>query len=194
MNAFQNNDKAILLDVDGVLSEWTISCCALFSKDTEEVMAQWSPGQYHIENALGVDSETLWKRIDAEGEDYWANLPHTKWAIEFYHKCQEIAPTYFLTAPSHAPGSMAGKLRWLKTFTGNDYCDNYLVGHAKFLCANACNILVDDGDHNVDAFRAAGGEAILFPRLWNSECHEWHRYGENAYLYVLSKLHKLVLR
>lgn len=184
-------NQAILLDVDGVLTDWIGSCCELFGADPQEIMARWMPGHFYIEEALHIDSKTLWDKIDAAGEDYWANLPETPWAREFYAKCQEMAPTFFLTAPSRHPGSMAGKLRWLQAFTGHA-CKNYLVGPAKFLCANDCNVLVDDGDHNVADFHEAGGQAILFPRLWNSDHESWQKFGEDTFLHVLDMLREIV--
>ena len=38
----------------------------------------------------------------------------------------------------------------------------------KHFCARPDALLIDDGDHNVEAFRANGGQTILVPRPWNS--------------------------
>ena len=39
------------------------------------------------------------------------------------------------------------------------------------LCAQAGALLIDDSDHNVIQFRNHGGQAILFPQIWNSNHH-----------------------
>ena len=37
----------------------------------------------------------------------------------------------------------------------------------KHFCARPDALLIDDSDHNVEAFLAHGGQAILVPRPWN---------------------------
>lgn len=188
MSICRNNDKAILLDVDGVLSEWIAACCKLMDKDYAEVLRDWPAGTFYMENVLDMDTKEYWDIIDQAGEDYWATLPLTSWASTFYAKCIELAPTFFLTSPSRSPSSMSGKLRWIHDFTGKTQFTNFLVGRPKFLCANCSNILVDDADHNVNEFISAGGKAILFPRHWNSRHGDWAKYGEDTYKVVLDEI------
>lgn len=57
MSICRNNDKAILLDVDGVLSEWVIACCELMEKDYTELLGNWPAGTFYIENVLDMDTK-----------------------------------------------------------------------------------------------------------------------------------------
>ena len=80
---------------------------------------------------------------------------------------RETAPFTVLSSPSHDPGCPAGKVSWLHSHLGSHFRD-FLIGHQKFLCAKHDVVLIDDSDHNVEQFRAHGGQAILFPQIWNS--------------------------
>ena len=51
------------------------------------------------------------------------------------------------------------------------------TGAKKFI-AGPGRWLIDDKDANVEAFRAAGGQAITVPRPWNSEHGKSHQVME----------------
>lgn len=157
----------ICLDIDGVMANWHKPCAELFGLTEDELMRRWPPMEFDIEHALGVTSEELWRRVDGGGAAYWADLEETPWARRLYDYCKSVAPTIFLTTPSHHPPSLAGKVEWMKRFTGNDKFRDYLIGQKKFMCAKPGTVLVDDADKNIDKFVAAGGHGITFPRIWN---------------------------
>jgi len=161
--------EVILLDMDDVMADFVPSAARLFGKDPEEVMARWRPGHYDIEEALGITTENLWGAIDSAGEEYWATMPETPWARRLYAELQGRAPVVFLSSPSRHPSSLSGKIRWLQAFTGNPQFREFLLGPRKDLCANPRALLIDDDERNIKAFWEKGGNAILFPRKWNSE-------------------------
>lgn len=70
--------------------------------------------------------------------------------------------------------SVEGKIEWIKANIP-ELASNCFFGKAKHLFAHKDSILIDDGDHNIKAFEAAGGKGILVPRLWNSA---WEREGQ----------------
>ena len=185
-------DNIILLDLDGVMTQFSEGVAKLFDIPTEVMIENWPGGWFAIEKALGITPNEMWKTIDAEGESFWANLEETPWARDLYEKCLELAPVFFLTAPSKKPHSLAGKMQWISKFTGDDGFGNCMFGRPKFLCANARNILVDDGEHNVDAFRTEGGRAVLFPLYVNSAIEEWKRLGDKSYTKVLDELREMI--
>lgn len=75
-----------------------------------------------------------------------------------------------LTSPSLAPSCLEGKVRWLYEHfpkeKGRHFSD-FLIGNQKHLLAWPGRVLIDDAEANVEKFRSAGGEAILFPQVWN---------------------------
>lgn len=56
----------------------------------------------------------------------------------------------------------------------------------KDLYAKPGQILIDDADHNVEAFRSADGEAILVPRPWNKG------HGRNPVVEVREELRRIM--
>lgn len=158
---------AILLDMDGVLSDFVGAASIAFNRNPVEVYMNWPMGTYDIAKVLETTTLGLWTRIDACGENFWATLRQYSWAKDLYEGCKKIDDTYFLTSPSTDPACLSGKMKWICAFTESRDFRNFLIGPAKNLCAKPSNILVDDCDYNVDNFREAGGKAILFPQPWN---------------------------
>lgn len=177
----------IFLDMDGVVSDWVKSCATLFGTTKEELHRKWPRGHFDIEPALGVSTQELWAKVDAGGAGYWAELDELPWARRLYDECTKIAPTYFLTTPSHEPLSLAGKLAWLQKFTGNSKFRGYLIGQNKFLCAKPGAVLIDDADKNITKFVDAGGAGITFPHVWN----KMHEYEGCPCDYVLEQLRRM---
>jgi len=174
----------ILLDVDGVLVNWTARTAEYFGTTEEELKKKWVFGDFDIEAALGATSEELWAKIDGGGHEFWEHIPEYPWAKDLYEKCKSIAPTYFLTTPSNHPSSHHGKVKWIHKFTGNDKFRDYMLGPNKFICANRDHFLIDDYDRNINQFREAGGNGILMPMYWNS----MHEFTGDQYQHVCSKL------
>jgi hypothetical protein len=164
--------KSILLDMDGVVADWHLSCAKSHGVNLDELKRTFKERPFSIKKALGMDTARLWEPISAAGPSWWAEIPETPWARRLWNGCRSIAPTYFLTMPSvHPPNvgdSMAGKFMWLQKFTGNEAFNAYLMGPPKMLCANRHSVLIDDSDDNVKAWRKEGGNAILLPNCGNS--------------------------
>lgn len=177
----------ILLDLDGVLCNWEKACCGLFGISIEYARECWTPGDYMIDKAIGKTEAEIWAKINEAGEDWWANLEEYPWARRLYDSCVKLAPTYFVTSPSDHPSSLAGKLRWMQTFTGDKNFYSYLIGPKKYLCAKDGQILVDDSDKKVNGFRKEGGTAILFPRFNNSA----HHYPGDPATYAIEELSRI---
>jgi len=183
----------ILLDMDGVLCDWVGAACVAFGKDPEEIIKIQPSGTFDIEVGLGITRDKLWERLDGIGEDFWANwIKAYPWATQLYAACKEMAPTYILTSPSTHVVSCAGKIRWLRTFTQDEKFRDYVLTTHKHLLAKPNNVLIDDDNEKVTTFRAAGGNAILFPQQWNARFEDYHRLGKLRYLDVLSDLHKVI--
>lgn len=168
--------KRIFLDQDGPLADWVGSAAPVFG--VEPVDLDWSTTS-DLAKALGISTNEMW-RIDALGEDFWANLKPHPWAQELWRRAVVTAPTVVLTTPSHHPSSLAGKLRWMNRHLGNGKpFRDYLIGPRKEMCAAPGSLLVDDRASTCRKFRDAGGLAVLFPRPWNHNAKDWQALLDN---------------
>ena len=95
------------------------------------------------------------------------------WADELYNGLSRIAPVKFCSSPSRDPHSIVGKMIRLFEWKGYNFRD-YVITPQKHLLAGNGNVLVDDLDQNVNKFRTAGGKAVLFPSVGNSNYHLRH--------------------
>lgn len=153
----------VLLDMDGVLVDFAAGILdALGKSDLADKINGWD-----FWKAIGVTEKEFWEPCNHE--PFWSNLSWTEEGpriVMIVYQAVGKENTYLLTSPSRAPRSYSGKAEWVKRHLPN-LQRRLLIGPSKHLFASPRNILIDDGDHNVDAFRAAGGKAILVPRPWN---------------------------
>ncbi|MCA9072771.1 MAG: hypothetical protein KDA84_27800 [Planctomycetaceae bacterium] len=176
----------IFLDMDGVLVDF--SSAALRLHGVEDI--EWPRGEWDFPKVLGISRGEFWSKIDSQGSEFWANLEPYPWYRELLDLVAEAAPFSILTSPSLSPSCPKGKLVWLSKHmprrNGRVFRD-FLIGPAKHLLAKDSRVLIDDSDTNAENFRAAGGEVILFPRLWNRQ----HHHAESPLDYVRRALEKL---
>ncbi len=158
----------IFLDLDGVLANFVKGACVLFGLNYEEVMSIWTPGEYDMTKILNITEEQFFEVIDAGGEKYWRDLPPYPYALDFYHYCKDIAPTYILTRPTAHGSSLSGKLQWMHKYFGSGF-SNYVMTSKKELCAAPKTILIDDHVVNCTKFIDAGGSAFVWPAHNNFE-------------------------
>lgn len=113
-------------------------------------------------------NEDFWPSITRE---MWASFPPSDefgWLIGHAEALVGQENVFILTSPTRDPDSLAGKLEWIHKHCPKFMYRQFLMGPPKHLCANPESLLVDDANHNVEAFRAAGGKTILVPRPWNT--------------------------
>ena len=159
----------VFLDMDGVLTDFIGA--ALRAHGRSEFLEHWPPGERDAPKALGISRRQFWSAIDAQGSDFWAELDPYPWVGELLQRVEAVAPFSVLTAPSLSPSSLKGKVRWMyEHFPGSKgrRFRDFLIGPQKHLLARPGHLLIDDTGATVDAFRANGGQAILFPQAWNS--------------------------
>lgn len=155
----------ILLDMDGVISDFVTA--ALTLHDRLDAFEIWLAGEWDMPTVLGISSSEFWKRIDAEGHEFWSQLTPYPWKDELIGVIRQTAPFTILSSPSLHAECPTGKINWLREHLSSVFHD-FLFGHSKHLCARPNSVLIDDRDSNVERFRAHGGQAILFPQRWNS--------------------------
>ena len=157
--------ERIFCDVDGVLADFVGGVLQLFPERdaTHADITEWN-----ISNCLGVSNNEVWRRVNAEGIEFWEDLDPIPGALQFVQDLEEIAPVTFATTPSRDPASAPGKLNWLYHHYGpNLVDDNFVLTSRKHLLARADSALVDDNVDNIVRFLQADACAVLFAQPWN---------------------------
>lgn len=162
-------DKTVcLLDMDGVLFNFVQSTIDLLNKDLGCHIKHEDIKDWNIHKAFGLTAGDMWKRIDNEGPDFWANLELYPWAKELVSMLEHILGDniYFCSSPSMSPWCLLGKRQSIiKHFP--KYNTKFVFTNHKQLLANKDTILIDDSLKNCAKFEDAGGVPILFGQPWN---------------------------
>lgn len=171
----------IFLDMDGVLADF-VGAAGKIHLFTE---ADLKPGE-DVTLSLGMTPRDFWAPIDALGESFWENLEEYPWTDELIDLAQHWNKDEWciLSAPSHSPSCLAGKMKWLQRKFGWDFRRfifapktqkhrlgiSYATPRVERLSGQSyfANTLIDDNDGNCQRFVAAGGSAVVFPQVWNS--------------------------
>lgn len=154
--------EAVFCDLDGVLVDFVSAAL----QEHGRANLEWPPGVWSMEEVLGLSTDAFWQPIRQRGAAFWAELPRYPWAEELVAALEaRFGGITIATRPDEHPSSSHGKAL---------FCTRHLPGRpvamlpAKHLLSRPGRLLIDDSDHNVEAWRQAGGEAILFPRRWNA--------------------------
>ncbi len=127
------------------------------------------------------EGQDPWQLLGSD-RDFWRNMTPQPWMSTLVSVCHGLAPTIICTKPLPYGSCAAGKLDWcLDHGLGCSIVRGDKSGAGKEALASPRHILIDDAEHQVDAFNAAGGTAILWPMPWNRK-GSIHRYGLEAAL------------
>ena len=156
--------ECILLDMDGVIANFIQA--AIEATGVPITHGQWSTWNAHFAH---MDDSEFWERI-ARRPSFWRDVKPYPWAEELVEMCRAVAPVVFCSTPVTDPKCASQKIEWLRLnrFMAQNQND-YIFTHNKGLCGHPSRLLIDDGQHNIEAFEAAGGRTILFPQPWNSD-------------------------
>lgn len=149
----------IFLDVDGVLCDFNTAAQRALGLPVGPVYTwDWFLGH-------GLTEAEFWAGIHLYGDDFYREMVEPyPWAEELLSTCQRTDTTFLLTACAQDPRSWAGK---------KIICDRLAPGvpvimtKHKYLLAGPIRLLIDDKRSNIEKFRRAGGESLLFPQPWN---------------------------
>ena len=157
----------IFCDMDGVLTD--------FDKGYEELTGMTSA------EGDKKGPKAFWKPISDAGEDWWTHLDWMPDGKELWDFIAPYKPT-ILTSPSADPTCKTGKMKWLKReldlgqdfYTSNPdkWKPHYRIiiqkHKHKFVRNGKNDILIDDTQKKIDAWREAGGTAILHTSTENT--------------------------
>jgi hypothetical protein len=152
----------IFLDMDEVLSNFRGAACRLHRKTPAE-MTEWCGAEYW-------NTPEFWEPMNRLGADFWTALEPFPWTFDLVALAERVAGPdnwFILTSPAEHPGSYAGKAAWVTSVLGVRPYDKLIPWSKKWMLAKSDRVLIDDLDHQVNAWTAAGGRAILFPTLYN---------------------------
>ncbi len=156
---------------------------------------------YDVCKLLAINPREFWAQID-QSPIFWYNLRTYKWTRELVEILQQDYEVIILTSPSRTATCHKQKVEWLQDVFDINF-RNYILCPAqlKNKLANKDAILIDDSTKNVESFRLAGGDAILFPQPWNKaydelgmEYSETEEYSDRIISYIEEQLIKRVFK
>lgn len=157
----------IFCDVDGVIFDWNAAAIGVLRRAGVVVPTDYQPTDWDWWNNFGVSNDRFWELIHEEEctfYDVWID-PYP-WADELLYSLHGYGYVSFLTRTSFSPVHTKGKLSRLNCMYPK--IPVIVMTHdQKHLLAGPGRILIDDKNENVDSFRAAGGDAFLWPQPWN---------------------------
>jgi len=156
------SNHKVFLDMDGVIADFTRGALEYVGLS----IPPFKTLRWDFINQLGLPVETFWRTLSHK--DFWANLPVLEDGRELYNIIADVVGPGNIVVLSSGivEGSCDGKRLWLRRHF--PLLEKTAVfGSVKDQLAAPCKILVDDHQANIDAFRAAGGRAIIVPRPWN---------------------------
>jgi 5'(3')-deoxyribonucleotidase len=171
------NISRIILDLDGVLVNFHKAAFSEYGVPPKDVHDYPPHVGWDIVAALNhkleekgsraVSANHFWSNFDYA---FWRGLPWYCGASDFFRLLKTRYDICICTSAAYDPMCAAGKVKWIQDNLP-DYKRKYFIGCQKQLLAQPGAVLIDDADHNIRAFREAGGTAILVPRPWNSLDH-----------------------
>ena len=171
-----SHSKHILLDMDGVLTDFTKAACTLHGYDG------YVPQKFNFfKFEWGMSSRQFWDKIDKE-PDFWINLEKFPWTDHLLSYLEKNNMNYTIcTSPSLSSSAAAQKIEWMRRHISPKF-KNYLIGHQKFLMSNPNHLLIDDYEENCNKHN---GPYILFPCSTNK-----NRDITDPLLYAIRKIEK----
>lgn len=157
-----DNEKNLLLDIDGVMANFIEGVSRHFKVDLSKL------DSWHVNKHVGLTLNEFWRSIHCN-QYFWEMLPDYDWTFELFAICKGMFRDnmYFCSSPSMSEHAYSGKYLWINDRfpTMNN---KLILTNNKHLLANKNTILIDDSDKNCKQFYQSGGQYILFPQPWNN--------------------------
>lgn len=164
--------STVYLDMDNCVTDFSAGLLKLVGK----TMDDWKVGCWELTDALGEEAESKFR--DDQTYDFWYELEPMPDAKEIVKVVEKFAKrvgydVMICSAPTHFSLSLAAKFDWLKKHMPKYASPRKCVFTSmKYKLANRDTpspVLVDDGQHNTDAFNEKGGIGVLLPRYFNKD-------------------------
>jgi hypothetical protein len=123
---------------------------------------------YDLGEIVGVSNNAFWKKINALGPNFWRHMTEYHWCQDLIDHLRVLSRRMiFVTAPTLDASCLTGKYLWFQDRFGRSFNDFVFTRQKELLARTPNSVLIDDCLENVEAWRAAGGDSILFPQVWN---------------------------
>lgn len=174
----------VLVDMDGVLADLHAGVVDVLGipdpYDDPELVGVWDWW-----GALGYKKPDFWRLIGTV--DFWAGLPPMPQAFDLIEVlCQQFGAENLAVCthpPSETPAADHGKRVWLERHIPW-LVPRLIKTAAKEMAAGPDALLLDDGEHNVRAFRMRRGQALLMPTRGNAN----HRFADDPVQFLCERL------
>lgn len=153
----------IVLDVDGVLSNWLSSAAHLMGVDLTDPEIRTKLKTGRLEDLVG--KAAMWSEIGKAGASFWENLAPLPWCQTLFVGLQQKVGgehVFILTAPSHDSVSASSKIKWCRKHLKISP-ERIIITPSKWMCARKDTFLIDDTAKQVNRFKENGGGAYLWP-------------------------------
>lgn len=163
-----SSDIIALVDMDGVLTDFTFAAQVIYNKRVEVTSEEMAP-------LFNTNKRDFIVNVNSKGPEFWSNMPETVFARDLTNliECRGLQ-IIVCTNPGKFLHSKQGKQLWLNRFfsykTSSPYFSpNYMfqdVIYTKYkeLCRQPNTILIDDFESNCEKF---GHQHVLVPQPWN---------------------------
>jgi hypothetical protein len=153
----------ILLDMDGVLTDWRGGVLKLAgrSRKEEAVKAAEIDGSFAAFEGLVGGRDAIHNMVEHAGIDFWKNLDKLPGADLLVNTLLQLPHQLLIcTSPGSWPIAAAGKIEYLhRHWPGLDFC----ICKSKHKLASPHKLLIDDHKPWIDNFMGLGGHAFYWP-------------------------------
>jgi hypothetical protein len=183
--------NTIVLDLDDTLNAFTMFVLGNLGCGV-------GPYDYEEFPDVGFDLRKAWWHLQGRCKPYPKLGEFWEWVTEDMWATCPISPQFWLlgwsaavvgrenviiaTCPTKSRECVAGKYTWIERYLPEWAQRQYAITPRKHFFAQPGALLIDDHDKNIKEFRAAGGEAIVVPRPWNS------MWGAEPDTYLMDRL------
>ena len=150
----------LLIDQDDVLAEYIQGVTEAYNEKYKTCISASECISWNLYQVFGEEVDTVMHE-----PDLFRKLQPVKNAIEVFERLyrSELFEMYIVTAAN--PVCVPAKMEWIKEHLPFFPTDKVIFCQRKYMIKG--DFLLDDGMHNIDAFKAAGGTPIIFERPHN---------------------------
>ena len=158
----------IVVDMDEVLCQFVDEVLARWNHTHRTNVMRSQIDMWHMEERLGPGAV---KFIDdlMNDEAFYANLKPIPGAIDGFNELIRLGHDIVVATSitPHAEHAFDGKRAWMRHYFPQWDIRSFIACSRKGLL-QGCDVLIDDGAHNIEDWRACGGyRAIVMSAPWN---------------------------
>lgn len=163
----------IVLDMDQVICQWVERIIQWWNEDKGTSVTRDDITSWDMKMNLGPNSEDFLRSCMRYPELY-RDLDPVEGALYGVQRLLDKGHDVVIgTATPRCAGiAYAGKMEWIRRNMPRFDLKNLVSIHRKDLLAGWGDLLLDDGPHNIEAWRRTGKMAVVFDAPWNRQVAE----------------------